>query len=94
MAIALAAVCFLVGRLTWEARDTAGKSQKISAAQISEVGSASEIAQRNKGPAPLDPESQRLLDRYGDLQCRDFGSQQEAQAVFELDQILFGTSTA
>ena len=37
-----------------------------------------------------DQRIQELLDRYGDVQCMDLGGQQEAQEVFELDQILFG----
>ncbi len=41
-----------------------------------------------RGDTP--PDVQRLLDQYGDPQCSDFETQQQAQAVFELDQILFG----
>ena len=37
-----------------------------------------------------DAEIQQLLDRYGNVQCTDFGTQPEAQRVFELDQIIFG----
>jgi hypothetical protein len=37
-----------------------------------------------------DQKVQQLLDRYGGVQCTDFDTQQEAQDVFEQDQILFG----
>lgn len=33
---------------------------------------------------------QQLQEQYGDIQCTNFKSQQEAQEVFEADQILFG----
>ncbi len=31
-----------------------------------------------------------MQEQYGDVRCTDFENQQEAQNVFELDQILFG----
>lgn len=37
-----------------------------------------------------DQKVQQLQEQYGDVKCTDFESQQEAQEVFELDQILFG----
>lgn len=40
--------------------------------------------------ADADQQIQQLLDRYGEVQCSDFDTQQQAQEVFELDQILFG----
>ncbi len=40
--------------------------------------------------ADVDQQIQQLLDRYGDVQCSDFNTQQQAQEIFELDQILFG----
>src|SRR5215212_7531060 len=40
--------------------------------------------------APTDQLVQRYVDQYGDLRCPDFDNQQQAQAVFELDQIVFG----
>lgn len=33
---------------------------------------------------------QRYIDQYGDLRCSDFENRQQAQTVFELDQIIFG----
>lgn len=33
---------------------------------------------------------QRYVDQYGDLSCSDFENQEQAQAIFELDQIVFG----
>lgn len=38
----------------------------------------------------VDQRIQQLLDQYGDVECTDFESQQQAQEVFELDQIVFG----
>ncbi len=40
--------------------------------------------------APTDRLVQRYIDQYGDLRCSDFDNQRQAQAVFELDQIVFG----
>lgn len=37
-----------------------------------------------------DQRIQQLLDQYGDVQCADFDTRQQAQEVFDLDQILFG----
>lgn len=37
-----------------------------------------------------DQRVQQLQEQYGNVQCTDFEGQQEAQEVFELDQILFG----
>lgn len=39
---------------------------------------------------PTDRLVQRYVDQYGDLRCSDFDDRQQAQAVFELDQIVFG----
>ena len=81
----LATACFLVGRLAWEigeAKDT----------QILPVARAAQEAAggAQPGSASLDPQTQQLLNQYGNLRCPDFDTQQQAQAVFELDQILFG----
>lgn len=67
-----------MGRAVWEISD-AGKVAGISVAQA-----ASQSSQ------DADQRIQELLDLYGDVQCTDFSTQQEAQDVFEIDQILFG----
>ena len=38
----------------------------------------------------VDQRVQQLNDQFGDVQCSDFDNQQQAQQVFEQDQILFG----
>jgi hypothetical protein len=40
--------------------------------------------------APTDELVQRYVDQYGDLRCSDFDNRQQAQEVFEIDQIVFG----
>ena len=87
-AMALVTTCFVVGHLAWEGRDDAGAG--IPALRVAEAQNkgASSGATRNNGKTP--PDVQRLLDQYGRPQCSDFDNQQQAQAVFEQDQILFG----
>jgi len=72
----LATACFLVGRLAWE---NAGKTQEISFARVAEAQDTQ-----------MDRLVQRYIDQYGDLECSDFDNRQQAQAVFKLDQIIFG----
>ena len=94
----VAMACVVVGRVAWEARDASEeKAEKISVARAAQVEGDDNSPQ---GPAQDegsnqeegDPEQriQDLLDQYGDVQCTNFESQQQAQDVFELDQILFG----
>ncbi len=49
---------------------------------------ASTLARAEDDPA--DRLVQRYVDQYGDLRCSDFDNRQQAQDVFELDQIAFG----
>ena len=89
-AAAFATAYFLVGHLTWKSGDT-GEAE-ISIARAAEVGSGNEDggAPRNGGRGTSPDDVQRLVDQYGDLRCSDFDTQRQAQAVFELDQIVFG----
>lgn len=52
---------------------------EISVAQAAQAGNSQQAS-----------DVQELLDRYGDVQCTDFETEQQAQEVFERDQILFG----
>jgi hypothetical protein len=93
--IAVAAV--IMGRIAWEASDIGKKKAGISVAQAAQID---ESVQQPPGTSPpqgstqdsqdVDQKIQQLLDRYGDVQCSDFETQQQAQDIFELDQILFG----
>jgi hypothetical protein len=87
LAVASAIICSLAFHFAWENR---GTEAGISAMRVAEAQnkSGSSAGVRNNGNTP--PDIQRLLDQYGDLQCSDFDNQQQAQAVFEQDQILFG----
>ena len=101
-AVIVAMACVFVGRVAWEAGDASEKkAEKISVARAAQVeGDGRTGGNPPQGPAQDegnnqekgDPEQriQDLLDQYGDVQCTDFESQQQAQDVFELDQILFG----
>lgn len=64
----------------------------ISIARAADVddGRQTDAPRRDTEDAPPDEVVQRYIDQYGDLQCSDFENRQQAQAVFELDQIIFG----
>ena len=78
-AVVIAVASVMAGRVAWETRDAGGaKETEISVARAAQVEDA-------------DQRIQQLLDRYGNnVECTDFESRQQAQEVFELDQILFG----
>ena len=78
----IATACLLVGRLAWESAggNATDRAEEVPIARIAQV--ESEVT--------LDPVTQGYLDLYGNLRCPDFETQQQAQEVFELDQILFG----
>jgi len=94
--IAVASV--IMGRVAWEASDAGKKKAVISVAQAAQIDESVQQPPRASSPQgsmqessqDVDQEIQQLLDRYGDVQCTDFETQQQAQDVFELDQILFG----
>lgn len=48
------------------------------------------VARAAQSSQDVDQRIQQLLDQYGDVQCTDFDTRQQAQEVFDLDQILFG----
>ena len=88
----------MVGRIAWETSEVA--EYKISVARAAQVedGDRSAGGSPTKGQDPVggddqdaDQRIQQLLDRYGNnVECTDFENRQQAQEVFELDQILFG----
>lgn len=56
----------------------------------SEERSGFPVARAAQPSQDVDQKIQQLLDQYGDVQCTDFDTRQQAQEVFDLDQILFG----
>jgi hypothetical protein len=95
--VMIAVASVIMGRIAWEASDAGKKKVGISVAQAAQID---ESVQQSPGDSPpqgppqdsqeVAQKIQQLLDRYGDVQCTDFETQQQAQDVFELDQILFG----
>ncbi len=83
----LTTACFLMGRLVWEGKE-AGRAE-IPIAQAAELAQV-DGASRDTDDTPPDRLVQRYIEQYGDFRCSDFETQQQAQAVFELDQIIFG----
>ncbi len=77
-ALVLVTICFAVtGRLLWEGEARA--DEKISGERVAGVEDG-----------PSGDLVQRYVDQYGDLSCSDFENQEQSQAIFELDQIVFG----
>jgi hypothetical protein len=76
----------MAGRVAWEAGHAdEAKEAEISVARVAQVGND---GQNDQG---AEQRVQQLLDRYGNnVECTDFENRQQAQEVFELDQILFG----
>lgn len=98
-AVVIVTASLLVARIAWETRDAGEKRAEISAARAAQIeddrqsGSAStaEVSGQEGGKdQDVDQRIQQLLDQYGNVECMDFVSQQQAQDVFELDQIIFG----
>ncbi len=99
-AVVIAVASVMAGRVAWEASDAdKAKEAEISVARVAQVEDGS--GRPGGSPTPgsgqdgendqgAEQSIQQLLDRYGEVQCTDFESQQQAQDVFELDQILFG----
>ena len=80
-----------MGRVAWE--NSKVSEAKISAARAAQVQDGRRL--RSSPAQDADQEAdrriQQLLDRYGNnVECTDFENRQQAQEVFELDQILFG----
>ena len=76
--------CFLVGRLMGEVGDASGAAlkanQEISAARVAQ----SDNLPKERGPG------QKADAPSGDVQCSDFETREQAQSVFEQDEILYG----
>jgi hypothetical protein len=101
-AAVIVAASLIVGRVAWETRAAADKekdevfvaqaAQKIeNAQQPANPSTPQSSTQGARSNQDADQRIQQLLDRYGDnVQCTDFETQQQAQDVFEADQILFG----
>lgn len=99
--LVLVMVGIIVGRLAWESGSMADKSEEISAQHVAQSSESQSDGARSGGSSQIPEGSQKrdnkaqqkvqqLQEQYGDIQCTDFKSQQEAQEVFEADQILFG----
>ena len=91
----LAAAFFVAAHLDWSGED-ASKDGEISDVLVTEFGERSALAQSSGArqgagdTAAVDQRVQQLLDQFGNVLCSDFDNQQQAQEVFEQDQILFG----
>jgi hypothetical protein len=80
--LVVALTSIMAGRVDWEhGEETEAKIPVKQTAQV-ESGRGSD--------QDADQRVQQLLDRYGNVECTDFENRQQAQEVFELDQILFG----
>jgi hypothetical protein len=95
--VMIAVASVIMGRVAWEASDAGKKRAEISVAQAAQIDESIQQPPGNSSQQgstqdsqDVDQKVQQLLDRYGDVQCTDFETQQQAQDVFELDQILFG----
>ncbi len=93
----------MAGRVAWEPEDASeAKEAKISVARAAQVededgggrlgGSPAQgLAPNGESNQDADQRIQQLLDRYGNnVECTDFEDRQQAQKVFEADQIIFG----
>lgn len=98
-AMILVMVLLIVGRVAWETREVSKKKADISVARAAQiegdgqpggVSPAQDPAQDDGNNQDVEQRIQQLLDQYGNVECTDFESRQQAQDVFELDQILFG----
>ena len=82
--VVLATVCLLAGRVGWEGGDASGTSlqanQEISTAHVAQ----SDNLPKEGGPV------QKAGAPSGGVQCSDFETQEQAQSVFEHDEILYG----
>ncbi len=79
-AVVLAASCLLAGRPTGESHVAEAESSR----------GKGDSPRDGADDAPADQLVQQYIDQYGDLRCADFDNRQQAQDVFEIDQIVFG----
>jgi hypothetical protein len=80
----LATACLLVGRIAWEVEDAGGTTLKKN-----EEISTARVAQSDNLPK-LEGATQKSGAPSSDVQCSDFETPQQAQSVFEQDEILYG----
>jgi hypothetical protein len=101
VAVVIAVASVMAGRLAWETREAGeAKDAEISVARAAQVedGGVRPGGSPARGPVPADRNDQgaeqrvqQLLDRYdNNVECTNFENRQQAQEVFESDQILFG----
>jgi hypothetical protein len=103
-AVIAAASLIVVGRVAWEEETRAAADKEKDEVFVAQAAQKIENVQQPANPSTpqgstqgagsnqdADQRIQQLLDRYGDnVQCTDFETQQQAEEVFEADQILFG----
>jgi hypothetical protein len=99
-AVVIVVASVMAGRVAWETSDASEATEaEISIARAAQVeddgqpgGSPTQRSgQDSENDQGAEQRVQQLLDRYGnDVECTDFENRQQAQEVFELDQILFG----
>jgi hypothetical protein len=99
-AVVIAVASVMAGRLAWETREAGeAKDVEISVARAAQVENDGQPGVSSRQGSGQDGDNdqgaeqrvQQLLDRYGNnVECTDFENRQQAQEVFELDQILFG----
>jgi hypothetical protein len=101
IAVVIALAFVMAGRVAWETREAGeAKDAEIYVARAAQVedGGGRPGGSPAQDPVPVSEDDQgaeqrvqQLLDRYGsNVECTDFENRQQAQEVFELDQILFG----
>jgi hypothetical protein len=101
LAVVIALASVMAGRVAWETREAGeAKDAEISVARAAQVkdGGGRPGGSPTQEPVPAggnnqgaEQRVQQLLDQYGNnVECTDFENRQQAQEVFELDQILFG----
>jgi hypothetical protein len=98
--IIITAASVMAGRIAWETSHVGeAKKAEIFVARVAQVennrqpgvSSTQGSGQDSENDQGTEQRVQQLLDRYGNnVECTDFENRQQAQEVFELDQILFG----
>jgi hypothetical protein len=80
----LATASLLAGRVAWEVEDAGRPGLKAN-----EEISTTRVAQSDNLPK-VGGETQKTSAPSSNVQCSDFETQQQAQSVFEQDEILYG----
>jgi hypothetical protein len=91
-ALVIAVASVAVGQVAWESSEVSeAKIYAARGAQVQDGGRLISYPAQDADDQDADQRIQQLLDRYGNnVECTDFENRQQAQEVFELDQILFG----